>query len=183
MLENPSYSIKTHERSKLVKVVVFGASGSGKTALIRYIDPSLHTIGTRNDSLMSTVAFDLGIVNRGPYKLYVYGTPGNERFKVAVKVISVGMHFGLLVVDSTKSMTSLDLNVLKELKEKRIPHIVLANKIDAPGASIDRVCTEAGAACQVMPISAKTGSGVSELMDMIASMVERFDREAIPAML
>lgn len=183
MLENPSYSIRTREHIRLVKVVVFGSSGSGKTTLIRYIDPSSHTIGTRNGSLMSTVAFDLGIVNRGPYKLYVYGTPGDERFKVAMKVVSVGMHFGLIVVDSTKDMTPLDFNILKELKEKRIPHIVLANKIDAPDASIVRVCAEVGADCTVMPISAKTGSGVCELMDLIASMLERFDREAMSAML
>jgi signal recognition particle receptor subunit beta len=129
------------------------------------------------------VAFDLGIVSHGAYKLYIYGTPGSERFKVAMKVVSVGMHFGLLLVDATKGMTPQDLEILKELREKSVPYIVLANKVDMTDASIARVCEEAGMSCPVMPVSAKTGSGVSQTIDLIVSMVERWDRKAVSAML
>ena len=83
MLENPSYTIKTCQMKKLVKVVAFGSSGSGKTTLIKHMDPSLRNIESRK-GVATTVAFDLGIVNRGAYKMHVYGTPGNERFKVAI---------------------------------------------------------------------------------------------------
>jgi len=172
MLENPSYTIKTCQMKKLVKVVAFGSSGSGKTTLIRHIDPSKRNIESRK-GLATTVAFDLGIVNRGAYKMHVYGTPGNERFKVAMKVVSVGMNFGLIVVDATRSMTPFEKSMLNELRAMKIPHIVVANKMDVPGATVDNLRDDVGISTPILPVSGITGIGTEELIELIVSMVER----------
>lgn len=172
MLENPSYTIKTCQMKKLVKVVAFGSSGSGKTTLIKRMDPSLRNIESRK-GMSTTVAFDLGIVNRGAYKMHVYGTPGNERFKVAMKVVSVGMNFGLVVVDATRCMTPFEKGMLAELRMMRIPHIVIANKMDAPGASVDNLRGDVDISTPILPVSGVTGTGTEELVDLIVNMIER----------
>lgn len=172
MLDNPSYEIKTRQMKKLVKVVAFGSSGSGKTTLIKHMDPSLRNIESRK-GMTTTVAFDLGIVNRGAYKMHVYGTPGNERFKVAMKVVSVGMNFGLVVVDATRNMTPFEKGLLDELRTMKIPHIVVANKMDTPGASIDNLRGDVGMSTPILPVSGITGIGIEELVDLIVAMVER----------
>jgi uncharacterized protein len=174
MLDNPSYTIKTCQMKKLVKVVAFGSSGSGKTTLIKHMDPSLRNIESRKGTA-TTVAFDLGIVNRGAYKMHVYGTPGNERFKVAMRVVSVGMNFGLVVVDATRNMTPFEKGMLEELRTMKIPHIVVANKMDAPGASLDNLRSDVGLSTPILPVSGITGSGTEELVDLIVTMVERYN--------
>ena len=174
MLDNPSYTIKTCQMKKLVKVVAFGSSGSGKTTLIKHMDPSLRNIESRK-GMATTAGIDLGIVNRGAYKMHVYGTPGNERFKFAMKVVSVGMNFGLLVVDATRSMTQFEIGVLDELRTMKIPHIVVANKMDAPGATIDNLRDDVGISTPILPVSGITGNGTEELLDLIVMMVERYN--------
>jgi 50S ribosomal subunit-associated GTPase HflX len=57
-----------------------------------------------------------------------------------------------------------------ELKAHGIPCIVLASKMDIPGASIERVKSEAGEGAVVMPVSSGTGQGIDALLDRIVDI-------------
>jgi small GTP-binding protein len=114
----------------------------------------------------TTVALDFGVHEHKGYKLYVYGTPGQERFDAARKAASFGLHVGLVVVDSIRGMTGMEKRIIKELKEKNIPCIIIANKHDASGASLDGVMT-ASEGCLTLPVSAATGAGIDTMLDSI----------------
>jgi hypothetical protein len=102
--------------------------------------------------------------------IYFYGTPGQERFGVAREVVAFGLHMGLIVSDATRGMTAFEKRLFSELKAHGVPCIVLASKMDLPGASIDRVRQEAGDGTIVMPVSAGTGQGIDALLDRVADI-------------
>jgi uncharacterized protein len=154
------------------KIVTFGSYHSGKTSFIKCINPDTLTTEAKNHDGSTTVALDLAIRDYKGYKLFVYGTPGQDRFDVAREVVSFGLHAGIVIVDSTRGMTDFEKRILSELRSKNIPNIILANKQDLPGASLDRVKRDAGGAGIVLPISARTGEGVDVVLDEIVDIVK-----------
>lgn len=154
-----------------IKVVAFGSYHSGKTSFIRCINPDPVSTEVRSGAGSTTVAFDLAVKEHHGYRLYLYGTPGQDRFEVAREVVSFGMHAGLIVVDSTRGMTDFERSILGELRASRVPCIVLANKQDMPGASLERVRADASGFCDVFPISARTGQGVADVLDRLVDLV------------
>ncbi len=169
MFENHATKVSVRDNENRVKVVAFGSYHSGKTSLVRSIDPLTRTTEAQNPEGETTVALDLGIREHRGYKIYVYGTPGQNRFEVARDVVAFGLHAGIVVVDSVRGMTSFEKKILAELTEHNVPCLVLATKIDLPGASVDRVRRDCGDVC-VLPFSAHTGQGIDELLDKIADI-------------
>ncbi|MCD1296277.1 GTP-binding protein [Methanocella sp. CWC-04] len=170
MILEHSNRINVHDNQRRVKVVAFGSYHSGKTSFIKRIDPDPLLTEARNHDGTTTVALDMGIRYHKGYKLYVYGTPGQERFEVAREVVAFGLNAGLVVVDSTRGMTEFEKRVLSELRGSGIPCIVLANKSDLPGASVEKVREDAGGYDDVFPISSVTGKGVDAVLDRIVEL-------------
>lgn len=173
LIDNPSYTVKMRGLKKMVKVVAFGSSGSGKTTLIRRIDPSIRETGTLKNNHNMTVAFDFGVIDGEHSKVYFYGTPGCERFQFAARTVATGLNIGLLIVDSTRQMTEYEKTILHELKSKSVPFIIVANKVDLPGFSIENIRKDAGFDCMVLPVSAAAGSGLGALVNVIMDIANR----------
>ncbi|MEM4348755.1 MAG: Era-like GTP-binding protein [Candidatus Anstonellaceae archaeon] len=75
----------------------------------------------------------------------------------------------LLMVDSTEDpYTQVNITILGNMEARKIPIIVVANKIDLPGANVARV-KEAFSGYDVVEISAKTGENLKTLYKEIAS--------------
>jgi 50S ribosomal subunit-associated GTPase HflX len=70
-------------------------------------------------------------------------------------------------------MTDYEKTILRELKSKGIPYIIVANKSDLPGSSVEKIRKDAGFDCLIMPVSAMSGSGVDALLNVIMDMVNR----------
>ncbi len=170
MFEHHSDHLNQHEGKLRVKVVVFGSYHSGKTSLVRAIDPHIHLTEAPQKVGTTTVALDLGIREHRGISIYFYGTPGQERFEFAREVVAYGLHAGLVVSDATRGMTAFEKQMHAELKAHSIPCIVLASKIDLPGASLDLVARDAGDGAIVMPVSASTGQGIDVLLDRVADI-------------
>lgn len=168
MFENVA---KKADSSNRIKVVAFGSYHSGKTSFIRCVNPNPVSTEVKSGSGSTTVAFDLAVKEHKGYRLYLYGTPGQERFEVAREVVAFGLHAGIVVVDSTRGMTDFEKGILSELHASNVPCIVLANKQDMPGASLDRVTKDANGYCEVFPVSSRTGQGVGAVLDRIVDMV------------
>ena len=104
-------------------------------------------------------------------------TPGHEAFqKMRLRGADVA-DVAILVVSAEDGVKPQTLEALDSIKQAKIPYIVAINKIDKPGADINRTHTSLieneiylegmGGDIAWAPISAKVGTGVSDLLDLV----------------
>ncbi|MCM2429429.1 GTP-binding protein [Streptomyces sp. RKAG337] len=125
----------------LVKILVAGPFGVGKTTLIDSVSEirPLHTeehmseasvqvddlAGVR-DKTTTTVAIDFGRISlAGGVVLYLFGTPGQERFRSLWADIAYGALGALVLVDTRRIDDSFD--VLGLVEETGLPYAVALN--------------------------------------------------------
>ncbi|MDI6718787.1 MAG: 50S ribosome-binding GTPase [Methanomicrobiales archaeon] len=120
------------------KVVVFGAYNAGKSTFIRSLDPFSRHIEVKSDGGTTTVALDFGRVRMGQRVVYLFGTPGQERFEFARQILSRGMHGAVMVVDTTRDLDALTERQHRWLQESGIPYAIMLNKCDHPGSTPER---------------------------------------------
>ena len=128
------------------KVVMIGAGGSGKTALVnrfltqKFSEQYIVTIGSQ--FAVKTVAVPDNNGNSVVVKLLVWDLAGQQRFDFIRGSYYRGSKGALLVFDTTRKSTYIELPKWIEETEnalgERIPIILLANKVDL---AEDRVIT------------------------------------------
>jgi len=117
-----------------LKIVVFGAFGAGKTTLIKTLDPQSKHIEAPCAGGTTTIALDYGRVDVDGRQVYLFGTPGQERFEFAREVIGRGMDGAILLIDATCPFDEFVAHLYDSLIEAKIPFVVVLNKCDEPGA-------------------------------------------------
>ena len=142
-----------------IKIVVFGAYNAGKSTYIRALDPFSRHIEAEDGDGSTTVAMDFGRCRIGDLSIYLFGTPGQERFGFARTILSRGMDGAIVVVDATRDMEEVTEHLFRWLKSMGIPVAVMANKCDRPDALPEQVMAKA-AGFPVHAISARTGMNV-----------------------
>ncbi|MCX4816054.1 ATP/GTP-binding protein [Streptomyces sp. NBC_01239] len=132
---------------ELVKILVAGPFGVGKTTLIDSVSEirPLHTeerlseasvqvddLDGVREKATTTVAIDFGRISLpGGIVLYLFGTPGQERFRELWEDIAYGALGALVLVDSRRIDASFD--VLGMVEESGLPYAVAFNTFpDAP---------------------------------------------------
>ncbi len=155
-----------------LKIVVFGAFNAGKSTFVRALDSEARHIEARTEGGTTTVAFDFGRCEMHGHKVYVFGTPGQERFEFVREILSRGMDGAVIMVDAAAGVDATTMQVYSWLKEKRTPIAVMLNKCDLPGAEPD---TYAGLLQGSMThrISARERENVHSAMEaFVASLIE-----------
>jgi hypothetical protein len=143
------------------KIVVFGAFGAGKTTLIQTLDPQAKHIEAECGGGTTTIALDYGRVQIGEKRVYLYGTPGQERFEFAREILGRGMDGAILLVDATSPVDELVDHLHTSLSAEKIPFVVFLNKCDMVGAQPGPVKAHfAGAETKI--VSAKDRRGARE---------------------
>jgi len=126
---------------ELVKILVAGPFGVGKTTLIDSVSEikPLHTeehlteasvdvddLDGVRDKTTTTVAIDFGRISLGGgVVLYLFGTPGQERFRSLWADIAYGALGALVLVDTRRIDDSFD--VLGLVEETGLPYAVALN--------------------------------------------------------
>ena len=168
-------------------VVVMGHVDHGKTSLLDYI---------RNAHVASGEAG--GITQHiGAYQVQVNGkpitfldTPGHEAFTSMRARGAMVTDIAILVVAAEDGIMPQTVESINHAKAAEIPIIVAINKMDKPEANPERIkqqLTEYGLVCEewggdtiVCPISAKTGMGVDNLLEMLTLTAEVSELKANP---
>ena len=126
-----------------VKIVVTGPFAAGKTTLIRTISEItvLSTEkdisdGTRSRKSETTVAMDFGrITIDRDLVLYLFGTPGQDRFEFMWEILGEGMLGYVLLVDATRP-ESIDeaVSILAAFRKMaKVPFVVAMNRAEGVG--------------------------------------------------
>jgi small GTP-binding protein len=172
-----------------VKIVVTGPFAAGKTTLIRTISEITVlstekdiTDSTRSRKAETTVAMDFGrITIDRDLVLYLFGTPGQDRFDFMWEILGEGMLGYIVLVDSDRP-ESLDeargiLDAFRRMA--RVPFVVALNRSPgiAPGdeASV-RSALDLGAEVPVVPCDATDRESVKAvLLALLYSVVDELD--------
>src|ERR1035437_348826 len=178
----------THKKTKILRppvVVVMGHIDHGKSTLLDYVRKTNIVAGEAGGITQHMGAYE---VEHGGKRITFIDTPGHEAFS-SIRERGAGIaDIAILVVSAEDGVKPQTLEALKFIKDERLPYIVAINKIDKPGANIERTKLNLseneiylegyGGDISFVPISALTGEGVPELLDMIMLIAEISDLTA-----
>lgn len=165
-------------------VVVMGHIDHGKSTLLDYIRKTKIVEGEAGGITQHMSAYEVLHETKEGKSLRVtfIDTPGHEAFQALRKRGARVADVAILVVSAEDGVKPQTLEALKAILEQKIPYIVAINKIDKPSANVDRtrqslaeneIYVEGyGGNVPAVPISAKTGEGVPELLDMVFLVAE-----------
>lgn len=169
-----------------VKVVVTGPFNAGKTTFIKSVSEITVLSTERQISDVSnegagetTVAMDFGrITISDDVVLYLFGTPGQERFSFMWETLSEGMLGFVLLVDSTSDESIADAaSMIKFFKEMSdVPFVVAANKVaedDLEGLRQVRAALDIEDSVPLLPVDARERDSVKAvLLGLLYRIVE-----------
>lgn len=177
---------------RLPIVVVVGHVDHGKTTLLDYIRNTRVTAKEKGGITQHLGAYE---VPTGHGNIVFLDTPGHEAFSIMrARGINVA-DIVVLVVAADDSVMPQTIEAIKKSKEVGLPIIVAVNKIDkASEAQLEKVKSdlsqhdllpeEWGGQTVLVPISAKTGEGVNDLLEVLALQSELMELKSnisIPA--
>jgi translation initiation factor IF-2 len=175
-------------------VVVMGHIDHGKSTLLDYIRKTNVVAGEAGGITQHLSAYRVEHMTKEGEKKWItfLDTPGHEAFqKMRFRGADVA-DIAILIVSAEDGVKPQTLEALTCINKSGIPFIVAINKIDKPGADLMRTQSsliEHGIYIEGMggniswaPISAKTGQGVDDLLDILLLTAElaelRTDRDA-----
>jgi len=157
--------------SSRLKIVVFGSFHAGKSTFIQAIDPtSLHIDAECGDGT-TTVALDYGKVMVNDHHVHVYGTPGQERFGFARKIVMQGMDAALLLVDCTCAVDVFTKEIYQDLMDCHVPLGILLNKCDVTESCPAMVRRELPGSKHIYEISAKDPASAREALCQFVEVI------------
>jgi small GTP-binding protein len=178
-----------------VKVVVTGPFSAGKTTLIRTISEITVlstergiTDSTRSRKAETTVAMDFGrITIDRDLVLYLFGTPGQERFDFMWEILGEGMIGYLLLVDAEREDSISEASAILEAFRRmaRVPYVVALNRA-APDdhALTERVreTLQIPADVAIMSVDATDKESVKNvLLALLYAVLDEVETEAVRA--
>ncbi|WP_312353516.1 translation initiation factor IF-2, partial [Aminipila sp.] len=168
-------------------ITVMGHVDHGKTSLL---DAIRKTNVTASESGGITQHIGASEVMINGQKIVFLDTPGHEAFTA---MRARGAHvtdIAILVVAADDSVKPQTIESISHAKAAGVPIIVAINKVDKPDANPDRVMqdlTEYGLLVEAwggdtiaVPVSAKTGEGVVNLLEMVLLQAEVMELKANP---
>ncbi len=168
-------------------VCVMGHVDHGKTSLL---DAIRNTSVTRGEAGGITQHIGASVVSINGQKITFLDTPGHEAFTAMRMRGANSTDIAVLVVAADDGVMPQTVEAISHAKAAGVEIIVAVNKIDKPSANIDRVKQELsehelvpddwGGSTSFVPVSAKTGEGIDDLLEMILLTAEVSELKANP---
>ena len=168
-------------------VTIMGHVDHGKTSLLDYIRKTRVTAGEAGGITQHIGAYTVEI--RGQ-KITFLDTPGHEAFTAMRARGAQATDIAILVVAADDGVMPQTIEAINHAKAAGVQTIVAINKMDKVGANPERIkqqLTEYGLVAEewggdtiMVPVSAITGDGVDQLLEMILLVAEVQDYRANP---
>ena len=168
-------------------VCVMGHVDHGKTSLL---DAIRHTNVIDREAGGITQHIGAYVVEANGEKITFLDTPGHEAFTAMRMRGANSTDIAILVVAADDGVMPQTVEAINHAKAAGIEIIVAINKIDKPSANIERVKQELteyeliaedwGGSTVFVPVSAHTGEGISDLLEMILLTAEVLELKANP---
>ena len=168
-------------------ICVMGHVDHGKTSLL---DAIRKTNVTDKEAGGITQHIGAYTVNVNGQSITFLDTPGHEAFTAMRMRGANSTDIAILVVAADDGVMPQTVEAINHAKAAGIEIIVAVNKIDKPGANIDRVKQEMteyelipvdwGGSTEFVPVSAKSGEGIETLLETILLTAEILELKANP---
>ena len=168
-------------------ICVMGHVDHGKTSLL---DAIRKTNVTDKEAGGITQHIGAYTVNVNGQSITFLDTPGHEAFTAMRMRGANSTDIAILVVAADDGVMPQTVEAINHAKAAGIEIIVAVNKIDKPGANVDRVKQEMteyelipvdwGGTTEFVPVSAKSGEGIENLLETILLTAEILELKANP---
>ena len=190
-IEEPGIDLHEDSESELRPrppiITVMGHVDHGKTSLLDAIRNTNVTAGESGGITQHIGASEVTINGR---KIVFLDTPGHEAFTTMRARGAQVTDIAVLVVAADDGVMPQTIESISHAKAANVPIIVAINKMDKPGANPDRVKQELmehgvlvedwGGDVISVPVSAKKGEGITELLEMILLQADMLELRANP---
>ena len=168
-------------------VTIMGHVDHGKTSLLDYIRKSHVTAGEAGGITQHIGAYTVELHGQ---RITFLDTPGHEAFTAMRARGAQATDIAILVVAADDGVMPQTIEAINHAKAAGVQTIVAINKMDKPTADPDRIRQELtkyelvdeawGGDTIIVPVSAQTGQGVDQLLEMILLVAEVQDYRANP---
>ncbi len=185
---------KTESTQARVPIVaILGHVDHGKTTLLDYIRKSNVQSCEAGGITQKISVFTISLEKKTQKKITFIDTPGHEAFDLMRTRGGSIADIVLLVVAANDGVKPQTLESIEIIKDSSVKPILVINKVDLPDINIQQVKRDVsdhgllvegmGGDIPIVEVSAKTGKGIPELLDLISLVVEvdgLKQRDALP---
>ncbi len=168
-------------------VTIMGHVDHGKTSLLDAIRNTRVAAGEAGGITQHIGAYQVEVNGR---KITFLDTPGHEAFTAMRARGAQVTDIAVIVVAADDGVMPQTQEAIDHARAAKVPIVVALNKIDKPGANPDKVkqqladhdvvIEEYGGDVICVPVSAKKGTGINELLEMLLLVADVEDLKANP---
>lgn len=174
-------------------IVVLGHVDHGKSTLLDYIRNTNIVAGEAGGITQKVSAYEVEHEHEGTKRRITFlDTPGHEAFSAIRARGAQSADIAILVVSAEDGVRPQTLEAWQAVQQSSIPCVIAINKIDRPNANVEKTKANLlehgiyiegmGGDTPAVPISAKVGTGINDLLDTLLLVADVSEFTGDPTM-